>query len=141
MLSSPPKYEDDYLTHEIENGILLSTYKNGLEINLSVAKKILSSRLAFSGNNCFITLIDGRKLKSIDWEARKYFNSEEGRKGIIAAAFLGGSLFTTNLGNFFLKVTYARRSFPVRLFTNKEEALKWLEKYKKINVKSPMVRQ
>lgn len=116
---------------EIKSGILICTYRSGLEITIKEAKEILTNRLFFIRDNEYPTLIDGRLLKSIDWEARRFFVSEEGKKGISAAALLADSLLTAYLGNFFLKITYDSRTFPARLFTDREEALRWLEKYKR----------
>lgn len=130
MVQTKNKYEDEYVLHEIKDGILFTYYKNGLEINLSIAKKILASRLNFTNNKSYITLIDGRYLKSLDWGAREFFASKEAQEGIKAAALLSGSKLTSYIGNFFLKITYKPRSVPAKLFTNKEKALQWLEQYK-----------
>lgn len=124
------KYEDAYVRLEIKDGLLFCTYQNNLEITLDVAKNMIASRFALVQNKAYPTLIDGRQLKSIDWDAREYFASEEGRQGIKAAALLSGSKLTIYIGNFFLRITYKTRSVPAKLFTNKEKALEWLEQFK-----------
>ena len=122
----------DYLSFEIVNGLLICTYKSDLEIDIEIAKEIVRKRLKLIGdeNKIYPTLIDGRGLKSIDKKSRDYFSSEEARKGIAAVALLAGSVFTKFIGNFFLKISYDKPTFPTKLFTDETKALQWLEQFK-----------
>jgi len=119
-----------YVHFELSDNILLGTYKSGSEITVEVAKEMVESRLEISKGKSYPLLIDGRELKSIDKESRDYFSSEKGRRGIAAVALLAGSVFTSFIGNFFLKISYDKPTFPTRLFTEESTALKWLEQFK-----------
>jgi len=89
--------DTEYVYYELVGGIIMGTYKQGVEMNLKGAKEMVKSRLEISNGKSYPLLIDGRGLKSINKEARDYFASEEGRRGITAAALLAGSVFTTFL--------------------------------------------
>ncbi len=123
--------DTEYVLFEFFDGVLICEYKAGLEIDLTIAKKMVLSRLDISNGKSYPLLMDGSGLKSLNREAREYFNSEEAREGIIAAAFFSGSVFTTYIGNFFIDITVIKPKIPTKLFTDKGKALQWLEKYKK----------
>ena len=76
-----------------------------------------------------VALIYNQGVLKMEKNAREYFVSGEGIKGIIAAAFVVDSPFTSFMANFFVSVN--KPKMPVRIFTNTEGALKWLQKFRK----------
>ena len=116
--------ENDYVHLEIREGILIGIYKKGLKINLPIAREIVRSRLAFTANRKFPALIFNQGVISMDKEARQFLSSEDGIKGLKAAAIVLDSPFGSFLGNFFLAVN--KTSLPVKIFANQAKAKKWL---------------
>lgn len=122
--------ETEFAIIERFNGYLKCAYKNGVHIRLDVAEQCIQDRIDFSEGKSFPMLIDGRGISGIDKDARDLLSSEKGRVGVLAAAILTDSVFTTFMANFFLTVTLVRPKLPTKLFTNEEKAIEWLEGYK-----------
>lgn len=72
-------------------------------------------------------LVDLRKLKSIDKEARDHFSLRGRRRIVNAMALLIASPVSRIVGNFFLGLN--RPAVDTRLFTSEEEAARWLKPY------------
>ena len=115
---------------EIIDGILKISYKPDLRITYEVAKKIVKHRLTFTKGKSYPGLLEDKGITEFTREAREFFASEEGIKGVTAAALVVNSGFSSFLGNFFMSVTVIKPRVPTRLFTNRDKALKWLAKYK-----------
>lgn len=113
---------------EIKNGIMYFTYLEGHTITLDIAKEIVKQRLEYTNKIPYPLLVTYEGLKAMNKQARDYFAAKEGVEGVIAAALVVNSIYTQFFGNMFLRIT--ETSIPSRLFTNKEEALKWLEQFK-----------
>ena len=116
-----------FVKMEIINDILYANYLPGIVITIDVAKELIRHRKEYTQNLPYPSLVTGEGLRAINKEARAYF-AKEGAEGIIAAALLVNSVYTEFFGNMFLKIT--QTSIPSKLFTDKEEALKWLEQFK-----------
>lgn len=99
-------------------------------LTLPQAKEVVKLRLELIDGNSYPILVDGRKVKTMNKECRDYFGQPDALKGVKAGAILVDSTFSKFLGNFFLKVTYKNKKLPTMLFTSKDEALKWLGKFK-----------
>jgi|SRR2546423_13159933 hypothetical protein len=111
----------------IKDGILIGTYKKGLKINLQIAKEIVETRIGFTNNKLMPALIYNQGVISMDKGAREYFSSDEGVRGLKAAAIILDSPFASFLGNFFVFVN--KTKMPVRIFSSTPTALKWLKKF------------
>jgi len=116
-----------YLNLKIIDGIVYGAYKPAT-IDLPLAKEVVRKRKEFFENKSYPTVILFYNLAKVSKEARDYFNSEEGSKGITAAAFITESIFIRTLINFFTKVNKPR--FPVKPFSNVEDGIEWLKQYK-----------
>lgn len=115
---------------EIKDGILLGPYPPDFRIDLEIAKRIVQERLDFVNGQSFPALIDTTEVKSITKEARDYFNSDIAAAGISSAAIIVGSVFMSYIANFMIKVNWRRNKMPMRVFTDKNEALNWLKSLK-----------
>jgi len=123
------RFENDYVSMWIDDGILFSSYKINLAIDLERAKKIVEDRLSFTEGRSYLILIDFSNIKSVSKEARDYMNDPDGGlKGILGGAFLSNNVVGTLFINLYIKIN--RPSTPTRFFTNKDEALQWLRKIK-----------
>jgi hypothetical protein len=72
-------------------------------------------------------LIDTRRMKSLDWEARKYYASDERPRVGNAVALLVGSSVSMVIGNFWLTIN--KPPYPSLLFSSEKKALEWLRGY------------
>ncbi len=114
-----------YFRLELKDGIVHFQHKPGA-INLEIAKQIVADRLDFFSGFSWPMLITGEGLTDINKEARQFL-AKEGTKGVTAGALLTKTVFSMCLGNFFLRVYPP--PMPVRLFTEEEPALEWLQQF------------
>jgi hypothetical protein len=113
-----------YVSFEIENSILIATYKPNAIITIKAAKEIVANRLAFIDKPAYPTLVLNQGVIKMNKDARDYLASDSGIAGIKCAAILINSNFISITVNFFLKVT--KTKLLVKTFTDKKEALIWL---------------
>lgn len=116
-----------YVTMELKDGILYFDYLRGATITLDTAKQIVGQRLEYTEGIAYPLFVTGEGLRAMDKVSRDYF-AKEGVKGVLVAALVTNSVYTEFFGNMFLRIT--QTSIPSKLFTNKEEALHWLEQFK-----------
>ena len=112
---------------EYKDGILYFNYLPNATITIDVAKEIVKRRLEYTEGASYPLFVTGEGLRAMDKVSRDYF-AKEGVKGVLAAALVTNSVYTEFFGNMFLRIT--QTSIPSKLFTNKEEALHWLEQFK-----------
>lgn len=117
-----------YVHFELQDDLLICTYKKGLRLNLDMAKEIVKARLEFINYEPKLVLIYNQGVVSMDKNARDYLSSDEGISGAIAGAIVLDTPFGSFLGNFYLAVT--KPKIPLRIFSKKEAALKWLDKFR-----------
>jgi len=117
-----------YVHLELQDDLLIGTYKKGLKFTLAIAKEVVKTRLEFQEYKPVVALVLNAGVVSMDKEARDYL-SNEGSEGIIAGAVVLDSPFASFLGNFYLSV--AKPKVPARSFTKTEAAMKWLQKFRK----------
>jgi hypothetical protein len=115
-----------FVFFEIDNKILIASYKPNVTITLKNAKEIVASRLSFIEKS-MPALILNQGIIKINKEARDYFTSDEGIAGVKCAALLVNSNFISLTTNFFLKIT--KTKLLVKTFTDKQEALAWLANF------------
>ena len=121
------KLDTPYVLYEIKDNILVATYKKGVKVNLEIARKVVSDRRQFLGNKSVPVMVINQGVLSMDKEARDYLSSAEANVGLKAGAIIMDSVFTSILSNFFLSVS--KPNIPARMFTNQEQAMKWLRKF------------
>lgn len=89
-----------YVHYELQSNLLIATYKKGLKVSLDMAKEIVNARLELTNHKPLLVIVYNQGVVSMDKKARDYLSSNEGVKGIIAAAIVLDSLRIL-LGNFF----------------------------------------
>lgn len=122
-------YENEYYLMEIKNGILIGQYKENLKISLEIAKKCVDYRLSITKGYVFPSLITIGKLKDVDRNARDYFFNGPGMEGLSAIAIVANDFITRVIAKAVL--AYSSPKKPIKIFENKENAVMWLEKFKK----------
>ena len=123
------KIETQDVFFTIDEGILFCSYKQHLEINITMAKRIIGDRVVFTEGKLYPILIDFSNMKSVTKEARDYMNSREGGlSGLIGGAFLSKNAVASLFINLYLKINSP--AIPARFFTDKAEAITWLMKIK-----------
>lgn len=119
--------ETDHITISEIDGVLLIVIKAS-NVNLDVAVKCVEDRLDFTEEENRLIISDIRNVISASKEAREYFASPEGLKGIKATAILTESTISKVIANFLITVN--KPDVPVKVFTHRKIALAWLGLYK-----------
>jgi hypothetical protein len=120
-------HENEFVKGWSEGNVMYAEFKVPL-MDLNAAKQSVALRLKAAAGKNYLFLIDARKVNSVTKEARDYLASEEGSQSIIASALVLDSIIGKMLGNFFLQIS--KPKVPLRLFTNKADALDWLNNFK-----------
>lgn len=119
--------ENDYVKIWIEDGIIHSVHKPNF-INLEMAKVMVRDRLKVSNGIVRPMFIDISSMASTNIETRKYLSSEEAIYLVSAGAIYTANPIAKFAGNLFLHINQPK--VPTRIFTNKQEAIEWLQQYK-----------
>lgn len=119
-------FDNEQIRMEIINGVLHAHYKAGLKLDLNGARSLVMEREKLCGGKEFPMVVYDGGVVSMDREARLFFSSYEGTKGIIIAAFIESSVFSKMLINFFLRLTKPR--VKSKAFNNTDEALDWIHR-------------
>lgn len=126
------KIENEFISYELQDGIIIAIFKEGIIVDLPAAKKVLALRSEFTKSGNLPALIDGSKLKMMSFtkEARDFLSSDEARKGLKASALLVEGPVSRSLANFFLLVTVKKPVIPTKIFSDYTKALTWLRQFK-----------
>jgi hypothetical protein len=109
-----------------ENGILISESKVAERSKENYDKLfVLYKELSNDGQNKLCTLGNVTKTQQMPREVRAYI-SEELPKYIKGMALVSDSAMGKAIANFFILLT--RQKYPLRFFSDREKALKWLIK-------------
>ena len=114
----------------IEDGFTLLTAKNNVEVELEDAIEIDDISYDLVEGKPFVTLVDGRNVRSnISHEARDFFaNDEKITKIRKAQAIVVNNLHTKLLANFYMK--FYKPENPVKIFSDYDKAEKWVKEIK-----------
>ena len=124
-------FENEFIKIWLEDDIIFLEYAPNVVITLDIAIKIVKERLKISSGTTRPMVSDARKAATMDKDARGYFSEGDSIKYVSAGAILINNKLHQFIGNIFLKVN--KPPIPAKLFTSKESALKWLERYKNLN--------
>lgn len=111
-----------------KDGILRIKMKDGADIELDDVKEIIETHLKLSKGKKVPVLTDARKVKAISREARQS-SAEESSKISLANAVLVNSPLSRTLGRLYLGIN--KPSYPTKLFTSEDKAIKWLNGFNK----------
>lgn len=114
------------LEYDEEKNILFYRVKQDQEVDLYEMTEMLRYVEEFMGKKRHYAVIDfGGSLTSTTEARKKYADSDYVNTYRIADAFIVKSLSVRIVANFFINVT--KPKVRTKLFTNDEEAIKWLE--------------
>ena len=119
--------ETSYAEMYFEDGIFYCNFKKQEVVDLELAKVGVNDRLEMFNGVEYPCLFDISLVDKFTKEARDY-TANEGNKLVIASALIVHSPVVKVMANFFIHVN--RPKNPTTVFTNKESAVKWLQKYK-----------
>ena len=108
-----------------EEGILRCEGLPGSAHTKADAEETVDACWELSGHRRRLALVDVRRTRSVDREARLHYGRTEAARRCLAAAMLVSSPLSWALGNFF--VGLHKPPYPIRLFTSEPEALRWLQ--------------
>lgn len=114
----------------LSSGIFIFTAKDGLYMEPKYAIPMIDTVGELSGGQKVPMLMDIRKIKGASKQSRTDFknNTERSPSRLVkAGAILVNSGISKILGNILLGIR--KPPFTAKLFTKKEEALKWLEQF------------
>ncbi|MDH4262761.1 MAG: hypothetical protein OEV78_06945 [Spirochaetia bacterium] len=111
----------------LEDEILHLTidYKNGITID--DAKEIVSAAIKLSKGEKFLCIMKSLNYSLPSREVRAYPVHDEVAKYIQAIAFIAINPVANIAARFFIKIS--KPPFPFKLFTDEEEAIKWLKNF------------
>ena len=112
----------------IDDGIYCIAHKDGKKGTLETAKEELKIHRELGGGKKMPLFADMRGMKGSNPEARDYGNSEVVKSTYSAVGILIGSAFTLLIGSMFMKIN--KPPYPVKMFTEQENALVWLKQFK-----------
>jgi len=97
---------------------------NNCTLDMDTLEKMTQVGDSWCQERLCANLIDIRDMLFIDSKTREYA-ADQYRPHVAAAAILIDSKISSYFANIFLK--FSKPKFPTRLFTNEDEALKWLK--------------
>lgn len=115
----------------MDNGILHIYLKPNAEIELSDAVLIVEAMGKLGKGKKFPVLIDAGEFTSVDKEVRVFSAGEESNIYTLADAIAYYSFAQKLIADFYIK--HNRPAVPTKVFPTKEEAIQWLETFKKEN--------
>ena len=120
-------FENEVTQLFIRDGIAFCVYKPNAVVMLKIAEEIVQKRLEMTNNKIFPLFADLRQLKYYTKEARAYMG-KEGSQLASGGVLVINSTIHRIIGNYFIK--FDRPQIPVRLFTDEQKALEWLQQFK-----------
>jgi hypothetical protein len=122
--------KSDIASFWFSNGILYSKFKEGLNINLITAKRLIEMRHEISNEKKQYWCYDTQGVKSYPKESRDY-SEIHGQDYLHAAAIVVRSHITIFMFNAFSKIN--KPKIPFKAFRTEEDAVAWLRKIKSDN--------
>jgi hypothetical protein len=99
-------------------------------LTIEIVKNIISERLEFTNYKKSYFFVDGTRVKNIDKKSRDFFGSKAGTYLVGGMAIYSNSKLSTFLANFLVNVNLVRYNIPIKVFTDKEEAIQWVKNIK-----------
>ena len=122
------KLDTPYITLYLEDGIMYGLYKDGIRISLEIAKQVVQDRVTFCAGHSYPTMGTLKGGVILERDAREYFGTSEAVEGMTKMALLTDSLFTKVISNWYLNLS--NPLVPTKVFTDKDDAVKWLKEIK-----------
>lgn len=108
-------------------GIVRLTVVQGSDETLADAQASVRAVLDVGAGHRPPLLVDMRGIKTQTREARQYYTGPQAERATRAAALLVQSRLSAVIATFFIGMN--RMSVPLRIFTDENEALTWLQSF------------
>lgn len=127
------KLENDFIKYWIEDGILYSEFITQTDVDIEKIKAVIDLRAEISDGEKQYWCYDFNRIKSYNKEARD-FADKNGQQYLHACAVV----FNSHIAKFTLNAYMKLKNplIPLKGFTKKEEAVKWLNELKGNQLKS-----
>ncbi len=109
------------------DGILQITMKPNVKLNLADGEAMVKLFGELGNKKKFLLLFIAGNDTSVATEARYYASTPEANVYTIASAFVVKNIAQKLLGNAY--VTFNKPVTPTRIFTDEDEAVKWLKAF------------
>jgi hypothetical protein len=109
------------------DGIMEYSIRPNLTMNVSDARDIVDATNELGGGKKYPLLINAGNFSLVDTEVRYYASSPEANRFTIASAILVRNIAQKLMGNAYIK--FNKPPTPTRLFTDEQEAVRWLLSY------------
>ena len=113
--------------HIDDDGILQIRFFKGAKITLEKIEEYYRLSNELLGGKKALVLVDASEEYEVTEEAKAYGQTDEATKNRIAIAYVTSSFTNKIMFNLYLKVYKPR--VPLKMFTNKNAALKWLNSF------------
>jgi hypothetical protein len=122
--------ENEIIRFQMVDDILYSEFKKSVVITAENARDLIHLRHQISRSKKQYWCIDLKGVKSYTNEAHEYAD-KHGQEFLYACATVTHSHIAKFITNFFLVVK--RPKVPLKVFTHKEDAMRWLHEMKQKN--------
>lgn len=119
--------ENDFVRFYMEEGVLHSEFKKEVNADKDVTIQMIALRHELSNNEDQIWCANFSKLKGFDKEGRDYAE-KHGQQFLISTAVLVDSSVIKYIANLWNKLK--KPHVPMKVFTEKTEAVNWLNSQK-----------
>jgi hypothetical protein len=120
------EYEDDRLRFYWQDDILMCDWLAEAG-DYEFVDFGIKKRLEITGDKKIVMISDVRFLKFSTREARQRLADKDAAHGVIAVGVVLNSKVQIAIYNFFQAIY--KQPTPAKLFSNKEDAIKWIKKY------------
>ncbi|MBN8696794.1 MAG: hypothetical protein J0L87_09700 [Bacteroidetes bacterium] len=113
--------------HIDDDGILQIRFFKGTTVTLEKIKEYYRVSNDLLGGKKALVLIDASEDYTVTDDAKAYGQTDEATKNRIAIAYVTGSVANRIMFNLYLKIY--KPNVPLKMFTSKSAALKWLNSF------------
>jgi hypothetical protein len=107
-------------------GVAIATFDEGAELTMEHTRPFTAALVKVTKGRVRPLLVDFKNMKSQTKECRDYYSSDPQHIATLsAAALVVNSALQRMIANFFLGMNKSVK--PVRLFDDRESAIKWLQ--------------
>lgn len=113
--------------HLLEEGVILITYKNDVEIDIDEVIEIRNTTHQLADGKAFVSIYDAGDDTTVTKEAREISAKDGNIANRKAMAIIVKHLGQRILANFFINLN--KKIHPMKAFTNREDAVKWAKQF------------
>jgi hypothetical protein len=113
----------------LDDDLLTSTFYPIPRLTLPMAIDAVKAMKDLIDGKQVVALTFSDEVETTDKDARQYFHENGNAPNIIASAYVVDHAWKAASANFMLKLSKQTR--PVRVFSNEEQARKWLTRHRK----------